>query len=142
MYLFSLIIQPTNDELQAACTLDLKILCADDEALFCTILAISKVIEILVATGVTIGYHLEVYESKLWWLTVEPINLWRPKVTPRTAAFSFGCPSLSSRRNPMTSFRTVTGIKLIGASIVNDIYVYGFLRKRMAQPPRRRCGDG
>lgn len=59
------------DELQTGCALDHNIWCADDETLIGRIPAIDKTTDIILATRVTLGYHLKVGRSKLWWPTVD-----------------------------------------------------------------------
>lgn len=75
MKLFSLVIQPTINELQAACVLNLNIWRAENGMLVGTISNISKTTEILQATGATLGYYLEVGKSNLWWPTVDLTNI-------------------------------------------------------------------
>lgn len=70
MDLFSLVIQPMIEKLQADCTLDLRIWCVDNRTLVGFIPEISKATQILQATGVILGYHLEVEKSQLWCTTV------------------------------------------------------------------------
>lgn len=72
MNLFSLFIQPIIDNLQATCAQDLNNLCADDGTLVGIISKIFKSTEIFQATGIAMGYYLEVSKSKLWWPTVIP----------------------------------------------------------------------
>lgn len=60
MYLVSLVIQPMIDELQGVWARDLKLWCADEGTLVCTISAIAKTTEILRVTNATLEYHLEV----------------------------------------------------------------------------------
>ena len=81
MYLFSLVIQPLIDKLQD-CELDLNIWCADDGTLIGPIAELVKATGLLKDTGLSVGYHLEVDKSKLWWPSANVEKLWMPRETP------------------------------------------------------------
>lgn len=66
-----------------------------------------------------VGYNLEVNKSKLWWPTVDQTELCRPKITPqedrvllKPLPFSF-----LAEKTVTGFFRSVPGIKLLGATI-------------------------
>lgn len=74
MFLLSLVIQALVDELQKKFTLDLNIWCAYDGTLIGPIKELVKAMATLKDMGSTIGYHLDVGKSNLWWPTVKTSN--------------------------------------------------------------------
>lgn len=58
IFLFSLILQPLVDELQAKCKIDLNVRCADVGTLVGRIDQISGAAEILATKEAALGYHL------------------------------------------------------------------------------------
>lgn len=80
MYLFSLFIQPLAiDELQASCALYFNVWCADDEMLIGRIPKHFKATSTLKDAVLSVGYHAEVNNPKLWWSTADHTKLWRFK---------------------------------------------------------------
>ena len=121
MFLFSLVLQPLIDELQAKCALDLNIWCADDGTLVGRVPEIAKAVEILHSKGAGLGYHLEVDKSKLWWPTVD-VNLLDD------LPFEF----LEDKDAP-DLFRPAIGVKYLGAPVGNDAFVERHIRSRMTR---------
>lgn len=133
LYLFSLVTQHMIGDLQADCKIDLNIWCADAWTLIVKIPDLFKIKTIFQATGITVGYHLEVGKSKVWWPTADQNKLWRPRVTPdddhvmlKPLPFQF----LAEEATPEI-LRLVPRIKLLGAPIGIDEFVAFFLSERM-----------
>lgn len=83
--------------------------------------------------GLSIGYHLEVGKSKLWWPAVDAVKIWKPRETPTDERILLEpLPFLFLAEEAVPdSFHPVSGVKLLGASIGSDSFVSSFLRERI-----------
>lgn len=134
VYLFSLIIQPLINELKTSCDLDLNVWFADDGTLIGRLSQLAKATPILEKAVLSVGYHLEVSKSKMWWPTLNQSLCWHPNTSSfddRVLLKPLPSPQIAEEVTP-AHFQPAAGIKLLGAPIGDDAFVQRLLHERMA----------
>lgn len=85
---------------------------------------------------VSLGYHLEINQSEVWWPTADQTKLWIPHQSAQDYRILLAPPFafLAEKVAPDSdSFHPVSGVKILGALIGSERFAAGFLREKVAR---------